>query len=153
VENKTQTHSELLELQDKLRNKHEYYLKQLEQVTADLNVVTRTLELLEDKGTRKQEEYPIVPPALLKDMTQLDALKAIARANNGKFYVKDAKRLLVAAGLIENPKNVSSIVHTLIDRSDAFHRVRRGLYRLVEEEDSPKILSAHDLEVRVIKAS
>jgi len=149
MENKTQTHSELTELQDKLKNKYDYHRKQLEQVESDLLVVTRALELLEDKGTRKQEEYPIIPPALLKDMTQLDALKAIARANNGKFYVKEAKQLLVAAGLVENPKNVSSIVHTLIERSDAFQRVRRGLYRLVEEE-KPKLLPD---TVSFIKAS
>ncbi len=152
MENKTHTHSELQELQDKLKNKYEYHRKQMEQVESDLLTVTRTLELLEDKGTRKQEEYPIIPPASLKDLTQLEALKTIARSNNGKFYVKDAKKLLLAAGLVENPKNISNIVHTLIQRSEAFQRVRRGLYRLTEDEQKPQLLP-DKLSVSFVKAS
>lgn len=71
-----------------------------------------------------------IDPQELKGKTQMAALIAIARKGNGQFKANEAKRLLVQAGLISNPKNAASIVYTLIKRSERFERVAPGVYRL-----------------------
>lgn len=66
-------------------------------------------------------------------MTQIDALMAIANASNGSFKVQNAKRLMLEAGLIANPKNADSIIYTLIARSGEFEKVKPGEYKLVSK--------------------
>ena len=69
----------------------------------------------------------------------MQALERICKSSmTGTFTVKNARRLLLKAGLIDNPKNASSVIHTVINRSERFERVRRGEYRLKEQ---PKLVT------------
>lgn len=65
-------------------------------------------------------------------MTQLEFIVQVAKRNGGLVSTTLARYQLVAAGLVQNPKNSYTIVSQVIIRSDRFERVARGLYRLKE---------------------
>jgi hypothetical protein len=132
MENNNKSNHELSELRDRLQQKLDYYQKQLEETKNNLASVERTLDLLNGKRSKAEEEH-VIPVALLQGMSQVDALKRIALANSGRLKVKQAKRLLIDAKLIETPEHASSIIFTVIERSGAFKRVRRGEYELTDK--------------------
>jgi hypothetical protein len=138
MENNVGKHVELLEIRDKLKTKFENHKRLMEQAQTDLQAIERSLQLLNGDETMSGDAYPILPPSELHGLTQLDALKKIARAGNGEFYVRDAKRLFVAAGLVDNIKNVANTIYALTERSDCFFRVKRGKYKLEEPEENKK---------------
>jgi hypothetical protein len=132
MDNNKKSNVELSELRDRLKTKLDYYQKQLEETRNNLASVERTLALLNGKRSSIEEEH-VIPVALLQGLSQADALKRIALAAGGKLLVKQAKRLLIDAGLIETPENASAIIFTVIERSGAFKRVKRGEYELLEK--------------------
>ncbi len=68
--------------------------------------------------------------AVLKGLTQIEALVEHARVNNGLLRLPYARRDMIDAGLIRTPKNAPGIISILISRSDRFERLKRGVYRL-----------------------
>jgi hypothetical protein len=72
-------------------------------------------------------------------MSHLDALIAIAKANNNKLAVKAARRLMTRAGLFKSTKNASSIIFTAVNRSGKFERESPGVYRLIEHRESGRL--------------
>jgi len=72
--------------------------------------------------------------ASLRGMKQLDALRKIAQQGGGTLQTTTAKRLLLQAGLIKNPKNANNILFSVINRSGLFERVEPGVYRLKVEK-------------------
>ena len=72
-------------------------------------------------------EFPI---GKLRHMTQVQAVIAIAKHNNGIVKAQDAKRLMIRAGVMRETKNSTNITHNVIIRSHAFDRVGPGEYRL-----------------------
>jgi hypothetical protein len=64
-------------------------------------------------------------------MKQVEALTKIAEHGGGQFHTTAAKKLLLQAGLIKNPKNANNILFSVIQRSGKFERVEPGLYRLI----------------------
>jgi hypothetical protein len=123
----------LHELKDKLEGKIEYHKKQLDLTVQQLNSVSTTLELLEGKRS-KDEGIIVFPMELLDGLSQIEALKVIARNNGGKLRIKTAKKLLIDAGLIKTIANASNIVNTAIKRSEVFRNVGYGEYEILEPQ-------------------
>lgn len=136
MENANADAGNLGELRDRLRERVKVLRQQLDEAERQLSSVTVTMELLGYKGGNLaaiDESVRNIEPASLKGLTQEQALVKIARANGGKFLVAVAKRLLLAAGLIANPKNASNIIYNVIARSEKFHRLKAGEYQLIEQ--------------------
>ena len=65
-------------------------------------------------------------------ITQLEALYEIVNTigdENKIFKARDAKRILLNAGIFKTPKSAESMIYTLIDRSGKFERIEPGIYR------------------------
>jgi hypothetical protein len=136
MEGNGKTHSDLLQLKQKLQEKCEYYKKQLEEFQDNLRSVTATLELLEGKKLKGDNEELRIQASDLQGLSQKEALRKIARAYGGKLRMKIAKRLMIEAGLIENPKNASNILYTTLKRDDDFHNADYGVWEFVEKKPS-----------------
>jgi hypothetical protein len=122
------TFAELLRLKQRLEEKYEFLTKQCEEVEKQLLSVTTTLDLLGYRGEDKPREELIFPPEQVKGLTHHQALERIAKANQGRFKMTEAIRVLVAARLISNPKNAYSILFNTIKRVGKFKRVGPGEY-------------------------
>lgn len=120
---------EVSKLYEKLQVKRDKLREQLAEVEKEFEAVSTTLKLmgLPTPGMSNLE---------LAGKTHLDALIAIARANNGLLVVKTARRLMTRAGLFKNPKNASSVLFTAISRSGKFESEGKGKYKLKEENES-----------------
>src|SRR5712664_2240391 len=116
-------HSDLLKLRARLEEKSQLLSRQLLEVQHQLKSVATTLELLGYRGSADytQEDF-IFPPAQVKGLTHHQALERIAKANNGRFKLKDAVRVLVAGRLISNPKNGYNILFNTMKRVGKFKK-------------------------------
>jgi hypothetical protein len=124
-----ETYASLAALEQSLKEKWESLSAQLQEIETDLKSVTRSLNLL----GRRNDFLPktlIFPPEQVKGLTHEMALERIAKANNGRFKLIDAKKVFVAAGKISNPKNAYSILAGTIRRGNKFHKVGVGEYEL-----------------------
>jgi hypothetical protein len=134
--NKAETHSELVSMKHKLEADKKQVEKYLIDLEKKLEAVNTTIGLLRGYNT-------LTPPTQvttgetsipdLKGMTQLQALTAIAKANENRFRLLDAKNALLAAGLIKTAKNANNIIFSVIQRSGKFERLSPGVYGLVSE--------------------
>ena len=70
----------------------------------------------------------------LRGLKQVDALTKIAQHGGGQLQTTVAKKLLLQAGLIRNPKNANNIMFSVIQRSGKFERVEPGVYRLIGQK-------------------
>ncbi|HEY4740863.1 MAG TPA: hypothetical protein VIH76_09745 [Candidatus Acidoferrales bacterium] len=101
--------------------------------TAEVNLaaVVTTINLL--KGGKI--DSPTEADSYIREfrgLTQVNALIKLARdSGTNRFRITDAKRVLVAAGLINSKKNASNILYTTIQRSEKFKRVAPGEYELI----------------------
>ena len=67
--------------------------------------------------------------------TQMEALKFIARHNNGHVRYTEAKDILIAAGMTSGKaRNVAAHLYNLMASSDKWERVSPGVFRLLEDE-------------------
>ncbi len=140
-----QAYEKLFELKQKLQAKMETLKKELDTATHEYISVVTTLELLGHKSEVLTAADMVIPPSLLQGLTQVQALERIAKSNNRRLKLKMAKRLLVAAGLIKNPKNASNIIYTAIQRSEMFRKVGRGEYELIEKPVSASLTSQYEV--------
>jgi hypothetical protein len=136
-----QTYSELVNLKQRLEDKNQSLSRQLLEVQHQLKSVLTTLELLGRKDTPEPEANLIFPPEQVRGLTQHQALERIAKANNGRFKLVDAKKVLVAAGLVTTPKNAYSILAGAIRRGAKFRKVGPGEYELIGWEKRTLIMS------------
>ena len=136
MDNNKPSHLDLMELKQSLQEKLDALYKQVERTKRDYESVVNTLQLL---GYKQVADLTLNNATLLhldatgyKGLTQAQALEKIARENGGRFRMKDAKRILVAAGLIKTPKNANNILHNVVQREEGkFRRVAPGEYELV----------------------
>ena len=138
--NGSSTMNDLANLVARLRQKHLEAEKQLAQVDEHLKAVETTLHLLRQNGVSQEPEIfkSLIPE--LKGKKQLDAMLLIASRNNDILTVNDAKRLMLEAGLIRNPKNAASVLYTLISISGEFEKVKPGEYKLIgTQQGLPRI--------------
>ena len=107
---------------------------QAEEITARAAAIERSIRALQETARIFRAKHSInepIDPKELKGMTQTNALIRIARKGNGLLRANEAKRILLQAEMISNPKNAAAIVYTLIKRSDRFEWVKPGVYKLV----------------------
>jgi hypothetical protein len=136
-------YSELVDLKRRLQARLDTLQQQLADAKVKYQAVVTTLEML---GYRAHEDIAqgnlLVVQSEYKGLTQVQALEKIARENHGRFTMRDAKRILLAAGLIKNPKNASNILFSAIQRSDKFSRVAPGEYEIKKGEEKPLLAEA-----------
>jgi hypothetical protein len=134
---------ELLKLKQRLDEKVQNLSVQLEQAQKQRNSVITTLELLGHDTDIETEEAPFIfPPAQIKGLTHHEALERIAKANNGRLKLADARRVIVAAGMISTPKNAYSILSNTIGRVGKFRKIGPGEYELPDWDKKPLFMSA-----------
>jgi hypothetical protein len=107
---------------------------QLIDVEEALNAVGLAINVWKTKGpvAAKIELNPYLRE--FKGLTQVQALVKIAKDNgNNRFKMKEAKRLLLEAGLVKSKKNANTILFTAIQRSEKFKRVAPGEYELLPD--------------------
>ena len=129
--NGSSTMNDLANLIARLQQERIEAEKQLAQVDEQVRAVETTLHLLRQNGASQEPEIFKSLVSELKGKKQLDAMRLIASKNKGILKVNDAKRLMLEAGLIHNPKNAASILYTLISRSGEFEKVEPGEYKLI----------------------
>lgn len=80
----------------------------------------------------------------IEGKTHVAAMVEIAKSNHGVLLPKEAKRLMVQAGLFKTPQNAAGAIYSALSRSEIFRKVEKGRYRLIEEGDSHVLpLSEH----------
>jgi hypothetical protein len=130
---------EVSKLYERLQSQRDKLKEQLEEVEREFDAVATTLKLM-------GQSTPGLSSISLNGMKHIDALVAIAKANNNILVVKTARRVMVREGLFKTPKNASSILFTAINRSDRFERISPGKYKLVERPIA-KLPSTHESAV------
>lgn len=133
MDNTNQTLVELTELREKLQAKMESLQQDYQQAKEQYQSVTTTIGLLGFKTGLDLSPFhdsTIVPG--FRGLTQAQALEKIAKNNGGRFKMKEAKRILLGAGLIKTAKNANNILYNVIQREEGkFKRVAPGEYELV----------------------
>jgi hypothetical protein len=140
-----QTYLDLIAWRDKLDSRQTELQAELEDVSRKLESVSTALALLD--GTPPPLSHRValaqanpahtpvsVDVDSLRGLRQVDALTKIAQQGGGQFETTVAKKLLLQAGLISNPKNANNILFSVIQRSGKFEKVDRGVYRLIGEK-------------------
>ncbi len=128
-------HVELSKLKRGLAQRVERLRAELQEAETKLQAVVTTIDLLGNASRYTEAEtYPEAYLREFEGLTQVQALVKIAKDNgNNRFKASQAKRLLLAAGLITSRKNASNILYSAIQRSDRFRRVAPGEYELVQK--------------------
>lgn len=134
---------ELTKLYEKLQAKRDKLREQLASADKEFEAVSTTMRLV-GQGNR------LVNLVNVEGMAHLEALTAIAKANNNTLSTRTARRIMEKAGLFKTAKNASSIIFTAINRSGRFERESSGVYRLIEpkakDTSSSSSSSADDLD-------
>ena len=136
------TYLDLIALRDRLDTRQTELQAELEDVTRKLESVSTTLALLDGSAMPLAHRVAIahggdaasavpIDVGSLRGMKQVEALTKIAEHGGGQFRTTVAKKLLLQAGLISNPKNANNILFSVIQRSGKFERVEPGVYRLI----------------------
>ena len=112
----------------------------VQEVDKEIEHVNATIASLKHTDSPHEPEHPSAPEfsvTKIRNMTQVQALLAIAKHYNGVIRAQEAKRLLIRAGVMRETKNSTNIIHAVILRSEKFERIRPGEYRL--RDFSPKV--------------
>jgi hypothetical protein len=104
-----------------------------------IQAVETTIHLIKHNGRPSESDAYNALVAKLKDekrkskLTQMQALETIATTigNKGTIKIREAKRVMLNAGLIANPKNADRIIYALINKSSRFEKESPGKYKLV----------------------
>lgn len=116
-----------------LKSKRDELMAQMERLDKDIEHLNGAIALFEKEALSQltlvspSTDFPI---GKLRNLTQLQAVIAIADHNGGMVRAQDAKRLLIRAGVMRETKNSTNITHNVIIRSKLFERVGPGEYRL-----------------------
>ena len=125
---------QLTTLRDRLQTRKTKLAQKLAEVDEQLKAVSLTLSLLsrsEEHETEVDDAVAVLPREI-QGMTQLEALAYIARKNNNRIRIIDAKKLLSKAGLMKLTKNSYGVLYTVINRSGKFKHSGPGEYELLD---------------------
>ncbi len=125
-----QTREELVALDEGLDAWRDELRAALAAVEEDASAVHKTLLLLGVNGNGTKMRFPRLS---LVGMTHNQAFVTLAKANGGRLLAKVARRALLDASLLKNPKTASSAVFTGLTRSKDFEKVGPGEYKLVAD--------------------
>lgn len=125
--------TELDRLKKTLAQRVERLSSELREAADNLKSVNTTINLLkEEPVTSFDGAFDEAYLKSFEGLTQLQALiKLAADSGKNKFKISEARKLLLAAGLIKSKKNASNILHNTIQRSERFKRVALGEYELI----------------------
>ena len=128
------TLNELIDLLARLRREKAKAQQKLTELDEQLAAVEVTMRLLGRNGKLGvPDEYESLVSEL-QGKTQLDALLTIAGKSDNHLKATDAKRLMLQAGLLRNPKTALSMIYTVINRSGRFEKVRPGEYKVLSSQ-------------------
>ena len=136
--------TQLLLLVQNLTAKKERIEKELSQVNGELETLQKTIELLEKmKGVEASDQFEFsdkaevnVLPSVesLKGKTQLQAIIEIAKRNNNRIKVGQARTLLIRAGMLKPTRSSWGGLYTQIKRSNRFRKIGPGEFKLINQE-------------------
>jgi hypothetical protein len=125
----------LLNLIAELRGREKQQEASLDETRHNIEAVQTALQLLRDRygilATQPERKAEI---EALRGQKMLPALIEIAKSNYHVVKVTEAKRMLLEAGTIGNPKTAYQRITSALVRSDRFEHIRPGEYRLVAVE-------------------
>ncbi|MGA9510548.1 MAG: hypothetical protein WBV55_18150 [Candidatus Sulfotelmatobacter sp.] len=125
-----------------LKAKRQTIMEKLEVFEEDLEHLNATIHFLEKESVADRLLTPDVkaefPIGQLRNLTQVQAVVAIAKHNGGIVKAQDAKHLMIQAGVMRNTKNSTNIAHNVILRSGKFERIAPGEFRLKDAKPSAK---------------
>ncbi len=125
-------YEELEQIRKELAEQAEQLRSQLKHIEGRAAAVALAIEVWKSKGAKGTSV--VIDPYLrqFQGLTQVEALVKIAKDNGtNRFRLKDAKKLLLDAGLVKSKKNAGTILFTAIQRSEKFKRVAPGEYELI----------------------
>ncbi len=129
----------LSELKRVLEGKVSLLRRTLAKAEEQLTAVNTTLSLLHSGSETLVMDHSVgVDPLELHGMTQIKALIAIAKKNEGRIRIKDVRNTLMRAGVMKQTKNWYNILYGAINRSEAFERSGPGEYKLISGSPSTK---------------
>lgn len=124
----------LLTLVNNLQKQRDEKAEQLKTIDSDLEAVKRTVSLLLEETLSKLDTTLKDITKTIRGLTHKNALVAMAKSNKGTIKVSDAKRGLIAAGLVKgNPKYISGHVYNLLKDDARFTWIAPGTFKLVHE--------------------
>jgi hypothetical protein len=145
MDNSAKFEAEVLDLLSQLKDKKQKiqarFEAELAAVDRDIESVSTTARLLRQRGGDHSPSYTPslgyilgVSPRDLAGKSVREACIEIAKANGGLVRVKDAKDLLLAAGVVKKGKYMWGVVNTTLIRAKEFekHPTEHGAYRLME---------------------
>lgn len=124
-----------------LKTMREGLLEQVDRLDKDIEHLNATITLLEKEMVSQSAPTSVLadfPIGKLRNMTQMQAVIAIAKHNGGIVRAQDAKRLMISGRVMRDTKNSTNITHNVILRSGQFERVAPGEYKLKDASDKPK---------------
>ena len=133
LERNPKAHPDLIDLKSRLEKQRDDLASQIERVDKEIQSVLTTLRLLGHHGNKADDivQQTLVVPDL-QGLTQHDALIKLARANNNRVRISQAKDILLHEKLISSPKHAYTILYNVLTKSDRFKKVRPGEFELIE---------------------
>lgn len=115
---------------------------ELEELEKDIKSIRHTQRLyMKEHGIPELPEAPLFDHNVSLTRRRGKALIEWAERNKGILVVKEAKRSLVAAGLIKPGKGVGWIAYGTIANMDCWEKIEPGVYRLLSgTKDNPLVL-------------
>jgi hypothetical protein len=146
IRSKSSKYEELELIKAKLSEKIRRMRVELNNAEEALHAVSLAINVWKREGSAAASRVELNPQLReFRGLTQVEALIKIAKDSGiNRFKLKEAKKTLIEAGLVKNPKNANTILFTAIQRSEKFKRVAPGEYELIVKAPSlvPPSLSA-----------
>jgi len=120
----TETKRDLTAKRDRLLRPVQEIEKELEHVSATLAILLRNAA---SPVPETQSDFPLTK---LRGLSHAQAVVVIARQSGGVLKAQDAKRIMIAAGIMRETKNSTNMTHNAIIQSGKFDRIGRGEFRL-----------------------
>jgi hypothetical protein len=129
----TTKYGELEQIKKALADEADQLRLKLRNVETNLHAVTLAISIWKSKGPAAAANVELNPYLReFKGLTQVGALIKLALdSGKNRFQIGEARKVLMAAGLIKSKKNASNILSTTIKRSEKFKRVAPGEYELI----------------------
>ncbi len=147
--------------EQKIRRKIEELRKSIEKelsvAEADLSHIVGAIAFYE-RDTNANRQFVLSNVASeweapkLRGMTHKQAVVAIAKHNNGVIKSREAKKLMIRAGVMSETKNASRMVHNAIKSTNRFVSIGPGEYRLKEAGVGPASTSISSASTSVLNA-
>jgi hypothetical protein len=109
---------------------------ELEELEKDIQSIQHTQRLyMIEHGIPELPQAPLLEHNLSLTKRRGNALIEWAERNKGILVVKEAKRSLVAAGLIKPGRGVGWITYGTIANMDCWEKIKPGVYKLLKTKD------------------